>query len=165
MAEAEYNKLFDEGEEENVEENEPEIVEDEITENELPENVEVVGYNDGDDEEINNAENTQSINPNAENTEYVENIVYDDDDNADELDEEALRTFMLQLFQLQKQNIVKKKESCLIPSKIDVDVSPGDRNVMEYIINKHCPAKDKRFTLVEDMCIHGYIRKAVQQLD
>ncbi|CAB4013702.1 Hypothetical predicted protein, partial [Paramuricea clavata] len=101
------------GEEENVEENEPEIVEDEITENELPENVELMGYDDDDDgEEINNAENTQSIDPN------VENIVYDDDndDNADELDEEALRTFMLHLFQLQKQNISKKKESRLIPS-------------------------------------------------
>ena len=52
----------------------------------------------------------------------------------------------------------------IVRKKIDIDVDTGDRNVMEYIATKDCPAKDIRFTFVEDMHIHGYIRKAVQQL-
>ena len=52
----------------------------------------------------------------------------------------------------------------IVRKKIDIDVDTGDRNVMEYITTKDCPSKDIRFTFVEDMRIHGYIRKAVQQL-
>ncbi|CAB3977068.1 Hypothetical predicted protein [Paramuricea clavata] len=137
---------------------------------------------------------------------------YDDDNNNNndngcdeivggennELDEEAINSFILQLFQL-KKNLMKKRENRIIPSvnkylkldfeekgeqltptvtrnllhiceliladKIHIDVSPGDREVMEYIVDKDCPTKDKRFTLVEDFCIHRYICKAVKKLD
>ena len=46
---------------------------------------------------------------------------YDDDDegveeNNNELDEEAINSFILQLFQLKKNNLLKKRESKLIPS-------------------------------------------------
>ncbi|CAB4006574.1 Hypothetical predicted protein [Paramuricea clavata] len=116
------------------------------------------------------------------------------EENTNELDEEAINVFILQLFQLKKQNLLKKKESKLIPSvnkflkldfeqkgeqitptvtknllhiceliltnKIDVTVSPGDQEVLEYIVDKDTLVKDIKFTFVEDFRIQGYIRKA-----
>jgi hypothetical protein len=53
----------------------------------------------------------------------------------------------------------------ILSDKIHVDVSPGDRGVIEYIVDKNTPMKDIKFTLVEDFRIHGYIRKAVKKLE
>ena len=53
----------------------------------------------------------------------------------------------------------------ILANKIEVDVSPGDRGVLEYIVDKDTPIKDIKFTLVEDFRIHGYIRKAVRKLE
>jgi hypothetical protein len=52
----------------------------------------------------------------------------------------------------------------ILADKIHLEVSPGDREVMEYIVDKDTPMKDIRFTLVEDFRIQGYIRKAVKKL-
>jgi hypothetical protein len=52
----------------------------------------------------------------------------------------------------------------ILADKIHLDVSPGDRAVMEYIVDKDTPKKDIKFTLVEDFRIQGYIRKAVKKL-
>ena len=129
---------------------------------------------------------------------------YDDDDdegekNTNELDEEAINAFIVQLFQLKKNTLLKKKESKLIPSvnkflkldfeqkgeqithtvtkkllhicdliltkKININVSEGDREVLEYIVDKDTPMKDIKFTFVEDFRIQGCIRKAVRQLE
>jgi hypothetical protein len=53
----------------------------------------------------------------------------------------------------------------ILTNKIDVTVAPGDREVLEYIVDKDTPMKDIKFTLVEDFRIHGYIRKADRKLE
>ncbi|CAB4004475.1 Hypothetical predicted protein [Paramuricea clavata] len=53
----------------------------------------------------------------------------------------------------------------IVRDKLDIKIDHGDRGVLEHITSKDCPKKDIKFTLVEDMRIHGYIRKAVRQLE
>ncbi|CAB3997392.1 Hypothetical predicted protein [Paramuricea clavata] len=53
----------------------------------------------------------------------------------------------------------------IVRDKLGIKIDHGDRGVLEHITSKDCPKKDIKFTLVEDMRIHGYIRKAVRQLE
>ncbi|CAB3978335.1 Hypothetical predicted protein [Paramuricea clavata] len=53
----------------------------------------------------------------------------------------------------------------IVRDKLDIKIDHGDRGVLEHITSKDCPKKDIKFTLVEDMRIHSYIRKAVRQLE
>ncbi|CAB3977265.1 Hypothetical predicted protein [Paramuricea clavata] len=47
----------------------------------------------------------------------------------------------------------------------NIKIDNGDRGVLEHITSKDCPKKDIKYTLVEDIRIHSYIRKAVRQLE
>ncbi|CAB3988434.1 Hypothetical predicted protein [Paramuricea clavata] len=53
----------------------------------------------------------------------------------------------------------------IVRNKLDIQIDHGDRVVLEHITGKDCPKKDIKFTLVEDLRILGYIRKAVRQLE
>ncbi|CAB4003039.1 Hypothetical predicted protein, partial [Paramuricea clavata] len=188
------------------------------------ENLNLTGYSDTDDDDMENVENAVITPENvdqpeasqSENVELAENIHADDvdvgnrdipdfqtcgsdDDDDEQLDEQVIQGFLQHLIQLQEKVVKKKKESRLIPcvsnflrldfdqksqqisptiirhllhvcelivrDKLDIKIDHGDRGVLEHITSKDCPKKDIKFTLVEDMRIHSYIRKAVRQLE